>query len=603
MTGTRRALGTLLAAVVAALACAAPAAAAAPPVQVGSLGAGTAILSYDGTRARDVPAFDRALRGVGTRTVFFQRQRLVGVRGTAVELRRAARLPGVRAAHMNAPIKLLLNESVPLVYGGSPDPTWSSGIDGRGGSVAVIDSGVDGTHPDLSGRMAANVKVLDPGDIFDSGEPTYLECPVSCSTDTTGGHGTHVAGIVAADGGASEGFYRGVGPGARLVGLGVGEGPSVLYAIGAFEWVLANHEKYGIVAVNNSWGPTSDGVRFDATDPINVGTKAMSDAGLTVVFAAGNSSTGERTEPAGGSDCGSQPAAGGGREPNDGACKINPYSVAPWTVSVANGRHDESGGAGAQHLNFSSSRGDPFPQESLDGQTIDYAPTLTAPGTNVRSDRMIFGVNTTAVAACGSAETPACVPPAGAEQYEPFYMPLSGTSMSSPHVAGAVAVIQSKAQAALGRRLTPSEVRSVLVDSATPMTGVDGLWDWPCGEVPLFVDCGAKVDGTTGKAYERWQVGAGYLNVAGALARVPALGAAPSGGTAASGQAPAPLPSSPPAGGSSDPVRTTLPATASDRRALAKRRAALKRCRTKAARKKTRRARTKARAVCKARYG
>jgi subtilisin family serine protease len=193
------------------------------------------------------------------------------------------------------------------------------------------------------------------------------------------------------------------------------------------------------------------------------------------------------------------------------------------------------------------------------------------------------------------------VPPAGAEQYEPFYMPLTGTSMSSPHVAGAVAVIQSKAVASLGRRLTPAEVRSVLVGSATPMTGVDGLWDWPCGQTPLFVDCGAKVDGTTGKAYERWQVGAGYLNVAGALDRVPSLGAATaSGGAVATGEAPAALPSAPPPGASSEPVRTTLPLTG---RALAQRRAALKRCRTKASRKKTRRARTKARAKCKARYG
>lgn len=609
MKGMRRALGSVLAAVVAVLACAVPAGAAAPPVQVGSLGAGTAILSYDASRARDVPAFNRALHGVGARTVFFQRQRLVGVRGTALELRRASRLSGVRAAHMDAPIKLLLHESVPLIYGGSPDATWASGIDGRGGSVAVVDSGVDGTHPDLAQRMAANVKVLDPGDIFDSGEPTYLECPVSCSTDTTGGHGTHVAGIVAADGTASNGYYRGVGPGAKLVGLGVGEGPSVLYAIGAFEWILANHGKYGIVAVNNSWGTSGDDVRFDATDPINVGTKALADAGLTVVFAAGNDGAGARTDPDGASDCSTQPAAGGGREPTAGACRMNPYSVAPWAVSVANGRKDGQGGAGNEHLNFSSSRGDPQPEQSLDGQTIDYVPTLTAPGTNIRSTRMLFGVNTTAGESCLSAEAPACPPPPGAEQYEPFYMPLTGTSMSSPHVAGAVAVIQSKAQAALGRRLTPAEVRSVLVDSATPMTGVDGLWDWPCGSAPVFIACGEKVDGTTGKPYERWQVGAGYLNVTGALDRVAALGGGappPAGGTAATGVAPAALPASAPAGTSADPVRTTLPApasSASDRRALARRRAALKRCRTKASRKKTRRARVKARAKCKARYG
>ena len=603
MRGMRRGFSSVLAAVVAALACAVPAGAAVPGAQIAQLHAGTAILGYDGSRARDVGSFQRALQGVGVRPAFFPRQRLVAVRGTSVELRRAARLQGVRAAHMNAPIKLLLHESVPLVYGGSPDPTWSSGIDGRGGSVAVVDSGVDGTHPDLANRMAANVKVLDPGDIFDAGQPVYLECPVACSTDTTGGHGTHVAGIVAADGGASNGYYRGVGPGAKLVGLGVGEGPSVLYAIGAFEWILANHAKYGIVAVNNSWGTSGDDVRFDSTDPVNVGTKALNDAGLTVVFAAGNDGPGTRTDPAGASDCSTQPAAGGGREATAGACRMNPYSVAPWTLSIANGRKDEPGGAGAQHLNFSSSRGDPSPEQSLDGQTIDYLPTLTAPGTNIRSDRMLVGANTTSVESCLSAEAPACPPPPGAEQYEPFYMPLTGTSMSSPHVAGAVAVVQSKAQAALGRRLTPAEVRSVLVDSATPMTGIDGLWDWPCGSLPVFVDCGAKVDGTTGKPYERWQVGAGYLNVTGALSRVASMAAAAPSGAVATGQAPAPLPSSPPPGGTSQPVRTMLPAAASDRRSTARRRAALKRCRTKAAKKKTHRARARARARCKARYG
>jgi serine protease AprX len=510
------------------LACAGSAGAAVPRAellaqQIGELRGGTAILQYDARRARQRAAFGRRLRRTGVRTVFFKRLRLVAVRGTRIEVRRAARLPGVRSAHMDERLKLLLHESVPLVYGGSPDPTWSSGIDGRGGAVAVVDSGVDGLHPDLRDRMAANVKVEDPGDFFDAGEPVYAECPTSCSTDTTGGHGTHVAGTVAGTGAASNGFYRGVAPGSKLVGLSVGETVSVLYALGAFEWILAHHAEHGIVAVNNSWGPVSDGVRFDATAPINVASKAIDDAGMVVVFAAGNAGSGDRSDPEGASDCSSRPAPDGGREPSDGACKINPYSVAPWAVSVANARKDEPGGPGAQHLNFSSSRGDPNPQQSLDGQTIDYVPTLTAPGTNVRAARMITGVNTTTPLACLSAETPACVPPAGAEQYEPFYMPLSGTSMAAPHVAGAVAVMQSEAQTKLGRRLTPAEVRQALIDSSTPMTGVDGLWDWPCGEVPIFVDCGAHVSGTTGQPYARWQVGAGYLDVAGALQRVDAL--------------------------------------------------------------------------------
>jgi serine protease AprX len=573
------------------LACASSAGAAAPrpallSQQIGQLSGGTAILTYD---APDRAALRRQLRSAGVRTVFFERLQLVAVRGTAVEVRRAARLRGVTSAHMDAPIKLLLHESVPLVYGGAQAATWAAGIDGRGGSVAVVDSGIDGLHKDLAGRMAANVKVEDPGDIFDAGQPVYLECPVACSTDTTGGHGTHVAGIVAGDGTASNGYYRGVAPGAKLVGLGVGEGPTVLWAVGAFEWILANHAKYGIVAVNNSWGPTDTAGRFDATDPISVGTKALADAGIVVVFAAGNDGPGDGTNPEGASDCATQPAAGGGREPTAGACKINPYSVAPWAVSVANGRKD------GEHLNSSSSRGDPAPQKSIDGQTIDYVPTLTAPGTNIRSARMLTGVNTTALESCLSAEAPACPPPAGAEQYEPFYMPLTGTSMSSPHVAGAVAVMQSEAQVKLGRRLTPAEVRQALTDSARPMAAIDAFWDWPCGQ-PLFKACGAALTGTTGKPYARWQVGAGYLDVKAALAKVDALGAPTAAGTAPTGPtAPATLP---PAGSApAPPVQTTLPPVDT-----ALQRARYSRCVKKASRKHSRRARARAKAHCKALY-
>jgi subtilisin family serine protease len=202
------------------------------------------------------------------------------------------------------------------------------------------------------------------------------------------------------------------------------------------------------------------------------------------------------------------------------------------------------------------------------------------------------------------------VPPPGAEAYEPFYMPLSGTSMASPHVAGAVAVLQSKAQSVLGRRLTPDEVRRLLVESAVPMAGKDGLYDWPCGSLPIFVECGTQVDGTTGKAYERWQVGAGYLNVAAALARVESLGAAaPTGGTAPRGNAAPALPSVPPAGSSSAPVRTTLPPARGgrqDQNVRAKRRTSAKRryarCVRSARKKSSRRARARAKARCKRTY-
>src|SRR4051794_3495121 len=449
-------------------------AAAVPKAQLAALGRGTAILQYSPS-AKPSRA---ALTKTGVKTVFFRKLPFVAVRGSALKVRRAAGLRGIVAAHMDRRDVLQLHESVPLLYGGDPGPAWKAGFDGRGATVAIVDSGVDGTHPDLRDRVVANVKVDDPNQLFGAGSPVYTECPIACTTDATGGHGTHVAGIVAGDGTASDGYYRGVAPGASIVGLSVGEGPAIFFELAAYDWILTHKDKLNIVAANNSFGPDA-GTRYDSTAPTTVATKALHDAGVVVVFSAGNSGVGDRKDPAGASDCSTQPASGGGREATSGTCQINAYSVAPWVIAVANGRKDSAGGPGDQPLAYSSSRGDPVTETSIDGKPIDYLPTITAPGTNIRSARALAG--TTTPLSCGSAEPPACVPPPEAVQYEPSYMVLSGTSMAAPHVAGAVAVVQSAARARLGRLLTPAEVRALLTGSADPMTKTDSLWDWPCG--------------------------------------------------------------------------------------------------------------------------
>ena len=68
----------------------------------------------------------------------------------------------------------------------------------------------------------------------------------------------------------------------------------------------------------------------------------------------------------------------------------------------------------------------------------------------------------------------------------------------------------------------------MLVAGAQPMTKKDLLWDWPCGAAPIFVGCGETTNGAaglTGLPYQDWQVGAGGLDVTGALRQVDALGA------------------------------------------------------------------------------
>ena len=592
-----------MAALAVALLAAAPAGAAAPERQLARLSDGAAILRYDGSAAGAVlTARAAGLDHLST----FDKLRMIVVRGDAAALRRAGRTDAIVAAHMNRALPLLLHESVPLVYEVQPGQTpaeWTRGFDGRGVNVAVVDSGVDGTHPDLRNRVVKNHKV-----VFDR----VVECPNPCDSDTSSGHGTHVAGTVAGDGTFSDGYYRGVAPGAGIVGYSTGEGASVLIAsaLASFEHIL-DHPELNIVAVNNSWG--GDQERFDSEDPVNVGSKELHDAGVTVIFAAGNSGSGSRDDSenggrwAGGSECDTV-EDGGERVNGDGSCTISQHAVAPWVIGVANTRKDQPGGLADQTLNFSSSRGDPVPQTAISGETISYAPTLAAPGTNIWA---AADPTSPLSYSCGAvAEIDACRPPDGHPEWAAYYEPLSGTSMAAPHVAGGVAVIQSAAQQLLGRRLSPDEVKRVLVESAVPMTRPDLFHDWPCG-YPLFYECGDRIpDLMTGLPYQDWQVGAGAMSVKRAVAAVESM-AAPAAATSETGTtSPAPNePASAPAAAAPAPPgpeplarrpdgsRTTIAAMRP-----AARRTALRRCNAKARKARTKKARARALRRCARRY-
>ena len=469
-----------------------------------SASAGTVILHVKGSAA------DRAriAKRTHAQAVVFRKLPFVAVRGSKLELRRAARLRGVVAATKNRKLAYHLHESVPIAYGGAdPQPVWDLGYDGRGVNVAVIDSGADGLHPDLQNRIVKNYKFAQAAFWFTSGDPEvrYIDCPVACDTDTTSGHGTHVAGTIAGDGTASGGYHTGVAPGAGIVAYGVGEGINILWNLAAMDHLLS-HPELNVVALNNSWGPTDDSLRFDPEDPINVATKKLYEAGITVVFSAGNS--GPNPDAANGaSDCSTDGTAA--------TCMINQQSVAPWVLSIANTRKDQGSTPAEQTLNYSSSRGDPIPRQVGD-MTITYKPTLAAPGTNIWAARSITGATMLGSCTVIAAEPPACTN--GRPEDFPRYVPSSGTSMSAPHVAGAVAVLQSKALATLGRKLSPDEVRDVLVRSAVPMTKPDSFYDWPCGEVYYPVECPiAEFGGTTDQPYVDWQVGAGAMDIRRAL--------------------------------------------------------------------------------------
>ena len=350
-----------------------------------------------------------AVTATGVDMVSFRVLPMVGVRGTSTQILALLGLPGLRSVYDNRQLAYFLNQSVPLI---GADRVWNElGITGKGVTVAVLDTGIDTTHPDLpfGSKVIQNVKIMP--DLFGTGS---IVLEGIANTDTTSGHGTHVSSIAAGTGAALAGKYRGVAIGASLVGVGAGDVLFVLSALEGFDWILANRARYGIRVISNSWGTTGS---FSADDPLNVASKIAHDAGLVVVFAAGNSGPALNT--------------------------LNPYCVAPWVICVAAGAKD-----GTTLADFSS-RG--IPGDSL------YHPTITAPGVSIAAARATTGVFINTFFAVDFLQL-------GADAI--YYAVASGTSMATPHVSGTAALMLEANPA-----LTPDQVKTILQTSATPMPG------------------------------------------------------------------------------------------------------------------------------------
>src|SRR5207302_1352885 len=167
------------------------------------------------------------------------------------------------------------------------------GLTGAGIGVAVIDSGIATWHDDLTNRS----NTLYPyGDQRVAGFVDFVNGQLAPYDDN--GHGSHVAGIIAANGYDSNGQKAGAAPDASLVALKVldanGSG-TISSVIAALDWVLANHAAYNIRIVNLSVGAAIHESYW--TDPLTLAAKRLVDAGVVVVAAAGNLGRNAAGEP------------------------------------------------------------------------------------------------------------------------------------------------------------------------------------------------------------------------------------------------------------------------------------------------------------------
>ncbi|MCF6252099.1 MAG: S8 family serine peptidase [Methylococcaceae bacterium] len=289
-----------------------------------------------------------------------------------------------------------------LTQVGAPD-LWLQGITGQNTVVAILDTGVDLEHPDLATKWRG---AIDPSSTswFDTFDVNGVH-PQPYDDD---GHGTHALGVVM--GGSNSGIAIGMAPDAQWIAAKIfdaaGNAP-ISHIHQALQWLLdpdgdPNTDDAPDV-VSNSWGFSN--WLHTCNNEFSIDFSTLKQAGIAVVFAAGNSG------PTSASDL--APA-------ND-----------PLVMSV--GAVDEQG-----NITSFSSRG----ASACNGAIF---PNLTAPGANIYTADLSFG---------GLNPDP--------------YFSVNGTSFSAPHVAGALALLKS-AMINMGVPVTVSQLEMALTVTATDL--------------------------------------------------------------------------------------------------------------------------------------
>lgn len=298
--------------------------------------------------------------------------------------------PGARSGTdriwLDGKVEPVLDRSTAQI--GAPD-AWKAGLDGRGVTVAVLDTGADQNHPDLAGRIAAARDF--------SGSP---------DTADHFGHGTHVAATVAGSGAGSNGTRKGVAPGARLLIGKVLDDSGTGYESGiiaGMEWAAGA----GAKVVNLSLG----GSATDGTDPMSAAVDELSaSTGTLFVVAAGN----------------------------EGATyTVGTPGAASSALTVGAVDRDN-------RLADFSSRGPRVGDEGL-------KPEITAPGVGI-------------VAARAAGTTMG-------DPVDELYTAANGTSMATPHVAGAAAIVAQQHPDWSGARIKDELVSTAATTAGTPVYG------------------------------------------------------------------------------------------------------------------------------------
>ncbi len=297
------------------------------------------------------------------------------------------------------PVQAVLDIAAPTV---KAPPVWDENFTGEGIAVAVVDTGIY-PHQDLT--EPAN-RIIAFHDIINQRTTSYDD----------NGHGTHVAGDIAANGFRSGGAYRGPAPGAGLVGIKVldkyGSG-STSEVIAGLDWVVTSREKYRIRVVTLSLGSTATTSYRD--DPLAMAVEKVWREGIVVCVAAGNSGPAGKT--------------------------INSPGIAPSVITVGAADDRNTPGPSDDIVADFSSRGptvDGLKKPDVVAPGVDII-SLRSPGSQIDKSKKESRINS-------------------------WYLSLSGTSMATPVCAGVCALVLEA-----NPQLTPDQVKEIICGTAESM--------------------------------------------------------------------------------------------------------------------------------------